>query len=78
MTAVPECTHGMPSPASCVDCMADGPVAPPARVEPERPGSGTWPAQFEGTCPDCVLPITVGQRIHRSSAGRYFHERCAP
>lgn len=30
------CPHGMPSPASCVDCMADGPVAPPTPAPEQR------------------------------------------
>lgn len=66
------CGHGMPSPGSCVDCMNDGPLPPPAK--PTRAG---WPfsATFEGACigePACS-GIEPGDQIVRMSDGGYRH-----
>lgn len=72
------CTHGMPTPAACVDCMDEGPVAPPRRnTVPAREG---WPigAAFAGHCAGCNLPINVGDRIVRVSNNTWQHARCAP
>lgn len=69
------CSHGMPSPASCVDCMDDGPVAPPTRRTP-RTIDATFPARYDGECHGCNLPISVGQIIHRLSDERYVHQGC--
>lgn len=42
------CTHGMPSPASCVDCMDEGPVAPLATTV--RTATHRIEAQYHGRC----------------------------
>lgn len=71
------CTHGMPSPASCIDCMDEGNMPPP-----ERPTAVTvevtFTARYNGgrNCPGCNLPILIGQRISRLSNDQYVHEGC--
>lgn len=45
------CTHGMPSPASCVECMADGPVAPPRPAPEQTLHASRWMiARYDGRC----------------------------
>ena len=80
MTVIAPCTHGMPTPAACVDCMADGPVASPTVVEPERMDGAPIVSRYSGHCPGCNLPITAGQMIDRTNRGSWRHaeERCAP
>jgi hypothetical protein len=71
------CPHGMPSPASCWECMEEGnlPAAPRPRP-PEREGP-SFPARYEGThCRGCNLEIHVGQPIVRTTHGHYVHDRC--
>lgn len=68
------CSHGMPSPASCIECMEDGPVMAPERAAEEV--EARFPARFDGHCNACNLPISVGQRIAKLSSGRYVHEGC--
>lgn len=69
------CPHGMPSPPSCVECMEDGPVAPPERTR--RPTvEATFQARYAGHCSGCNLPITPGQVVHRLSDERYVHQGC--
>lgn len=72
------CTHGMPTPAACVDCMLDGPVAPPKRAPRVAVVGVPSPARFPGHCNGCNLPICVGDAIVRLSNDTYRHERCAP
>lgn len=72
------CSHGMPTPASCVDCMEAGPVAPPKAKEPETVVA-TFRARHPGQCEGCNLPIAVGQLLYRlEPSGRYVHEGCEP
>jgi hypothetical protein len=71
-----ECSHGMPSPASCTDCMYEGELAPPPKPAPATIDS-VFRASYEGQCPGCDLPIDVGQRIARMSNGGYLHFDCA-
>lgn len=69
------CTHGMPTPMSCVECMIDGlPPLPPA---PPPPTAGRWfVAKFGGRCA-CGDPIEPGHLIARMSDGTYRHaEEC--
>lgn len=76
MSAEPICTHGMPSPASCIDCMDEGigiALRKPEKLEIEA----TFPAKFPGHCNGCNLPVAVGQRLARMSNGAYQHEECA-
>lgn len=73
------CPHGMPSPASCTDCMDEGPVTRPRRWAKV---AGPFPAQYDARCP-CGNAIEVGERIQRWDHGRdgptsYTHEGCRP
>lgn len=75
MTVHP-CTHGYPSPSSCITCMDEGNL-PPAPVERESV-EYTFDALYSGECPGCSLPIVPGQIIAKTSVGRYLHVGCAP
>lgn len=56
------CTHGMPTPASCVECMNEGNMpAPPPKPTAEY----TVTAQFAGRCPGCHEEIEIGDLIAR-------------
>lgn len=70
------CTHGMPSPASCVDCMNDdGLGAAPIRpVEPAM--SEPLSAIFGTRCPYCEEGIAVGDQIMLFSDGTWRHPGC--
>lgn len=59
------CTHGMPTPASCVDCMFDGPVAPPTPDAAQILGAVRWiEARIEGgRCARCHDTVTVGSMV---------------
>lgn len=70
------CPHGMPSPASCFDCMEDGPVAPLTPNEPERADSYPFLARHAAQCEACNLPIIVDQLIVHTTSDRYVHESC--
>lgn len=45
-----DCTHGMPTPASCVECMEDGNLAPPPRPEAETMAGPARAAVYPGQC----------------------------
>lgn len=70
------CTHGMPSPSSCVSCMDEGnlPVRPRQRETIER----YFIAQHAGQCTGCNLPVAPGQSMVITSQLRSLHEWCAP
>lgn len=79
------CPHGMPSAASCVDCMDEGPVLEPAKWHEEgRPFAG----RFAGTCRgrDCGERIKDGTAVQRWDRRRgsellatvYLHRGCVP
>lgn len=56
------CTHGMPTPASCIECMEDGNLPVPPRQRPEILARST--ARFDGTvCRWCDRPIRVDDSI---------------
>lgn len=65
-----DCEHGMPTPASCVECMAEGITADTPKLR--RDG---WPfsAVYEGICGGCTDGIEPGQHIVRMSDGAYRH-----
>lgn len=45
------CSHGMPTPMSCVECMQDGPVAQPSPGPTERLLAIRWAtAKFDQRC----------------------------
>lgn len=65
----PICTHGMPSPASCVDCMMDGPVGPLVE-EHVREQTSVWTtAKYDGRCAGCGQPVDAGDRIGMLDVG---------
>lgn len=72
------CTHGMPSPKSCVDCMMDGnlPVELPEPITVEY----DFVAKIASRCPACNYTIEVGDRIAKLSNDRYVHNQdaCLP
>lgn len=70
------CRHGMPSPASCIECMDDDGLGaepvPPLTIE------ATFTARYTGHCTGgCNLPIGEGERVARMSDGTYRHAGCA-
>lgn len=71
------CTHGMPTPGSCVECMAEGNLEPPPRPAPLEAEGWVITATFPGHCRGCNLPIDVGQQIRRMSDDSYRHQDCA-
>jgi hypothetical protein len=66
----------MPTPASCVDCMEEGPVAPPVRW---KKIGGTFSAAYPGQCP-AGDPIEPGDLVQRWDLGSertaYVHDDC--
>lgn len=72
------CPHGMPSPASCTDCMADGPVAPPPRW---KAIDGPFRARFPGVCTGCDSEFAVSDLVQRYDRGErtvYVHQGHRP
>lgn len=70
------CTHGMPSPASCVECMEEGNLPPTPRPEPDHVVA-TFRAKFEGSCRVCGFAIQVGQVVHKLEPSEtYVHAGC--
>lgn len=70
------CTHGMPSPASCVECMEDGNLPPAPR--PTVTVDAVFIAYYAGHCRTCNLPTRAGERIARLSNDTYVHAGCTP
>ncbi len=66
-----DCIHGLP-PQSCTICLH--PYRGPEPVTVEH----IFPAGFDGHCPGCNLPISVGQMLCKLSTGFYVHQWCAP
>jgi len=64
----------MPTPASCFDCMEDGPVGPPPAPSPapQRDGPNIT-ARYDGQCRGCNLGVHVGEQICRTTHGTYEH-----
>lgn len=69
------CTHGMPSPASCIECMNEGVMPPPPKPQPVTV-EYAFTAKFDGHCGACNLPTSAGERIAKLSSGAYVHEAC--
>ena len=76
------CPHGMPSPASCVDCMDEGPVATPTRWQKV---GGPFAARYPGECAACgrlflYSEVMQNERIQRWDLGDertvYTHADC--
>lgn len=78
------CPHGMPSRASCIDCMLDGPVEVQAQqsrlLDYKEYIDGFIPeAQYEGQCSGCNLPIHLGEPLYRMKKGErtwWIHTTC--
>lgn len=67
-----ECPHGLDA-RWCSICL-HGITKP----EPPPTIEATFRSRYDGHCPTCNLPITVGEVIHRLSNDRYVHEDCRP
>lgn len=71
------CTHGMPSPASCIVCMDDGNIAlPPERTTLLHPAGPAFTARHQGRCARCDELIEPGETIRRWDDDLYRHEDC--
>lgn len=68
------CPHGMPSPASCWECMEDGNLPALPRPEPLTVVSRPFAARFDGHCPGCNTEIHAGQPIVRLSDDTHRHD----
>lgn len=72
------CSHGMPNPKTCYDCMEEGNLEPPKW---ERKGNA-WFARFESTCPGCNKTISMGETVYRwdkeDKNTTYTHVFCSP
>lgn len=66
-----ECIHGL-EPDWCATCKRG-----PERVEPERIWS-SFDARYDGQCPECNLPISVGQFCVKTTRERVLHRSCMP
>lgn len=61
---ITQCTHGMPTPKACVECMAEGPVVDPAPNSHQPLVVVRWStARFSGLCGRCYGAIDPGDRI---------------
>lgn len=71
------CPHGMPTPASCLDCMeTTGLGATPE--EQEVAAGPEIPASFPGYCQPGDDRIEAGDLIVTTSEGRWAHPGCLP
>lgn len=69
------CTHGMPTPASCIECMDEGLLPPPRRLSaPEI--QCTFTARYPGRCARCDRGFSEGDQIGYTVDETYVHERC--
>jgi hypothetical protein len=58
------CTHGMPTAASCITCMEDGPVAPPTPAAEQKLRAEHWiAARYDGRCARRHCEIEAGECI---------------
>lgn len=74
-----DCPHGMPSPATCWECMEEGPVAPASsRPAPPQPEGPVIEARYQSQCRSCNTGIHAGQRIVRTDHGSYVHAHHYP
>lgn len=75
MTAT-DCPHGEPSPACCLDCIAERPAGPDPAATVEARDGRPFPARLPGACGPCGRWIVEGEPIVRTTAGRYVHDAC--
>lgn len=69
------CLHGMPTPASCFDCMEAGNLDPAPRPDPERAVASTT-ARYPGRCDACTRDIEEGDVIVHTTRERWIHKEC--
>ncbi len=63
MTVAP-CIHGFPSPASCIDCMEDGPVMAPRPDQTQKLHAHRWiKARYEGSCARRLCSVAIGDDL---------------
>ena len=70
------CTHGMPTPASCIDCMDDDGLGVPTTA-PERLEGPSIRSKYWTECRRCDGSIWVSEKVHLTTAGRWVCNRCA-
>jgi hypothetical protein len=68
-----ECVHGMEY--GCSIC--SGKDRASKRAEAEEVEFG-YRAKYEGQCPECDLPIVVGQQCVKTTKDRNLHADCLP
>ena len=66
-----ECIHGMEF--GCSICSGKDVKRP----EPEET-KFTYRAKYDGQCPECYLPIAVGQECVKTTRERNLHVECLP
>lgn len=66
-----ECIHELDT-RWCAACKEG-----PKKLESER-RDYIFNARYEGQCPECDLPITVGQRLMMTTRHRVIHSQCLP
>lgn len=71
-----ECTHGMPTPASCVACMLDGNLGPPKKKTEVIQADRSFTASYGGWCSLGHDEIVPDEKICSLSDGTYAHEEC--
>lgn len=74
---VTSCSHGMPTPAACVECMEDGNIPPRPRVR-EVADSPVIPARHAAGCDVCGERIEQGDDIVHTNLDRWVHSTCVP
>lgn len=67
-----ECIHGLGPIAACVVC--NGRALSEAAERAGQPH--TFPAKFEGQCPECNLPIAIGQIVAWLPDHKATHDHC--
>lgn len=67
-----ECIHGLGPVSACVLCNGRALREAAARRNEWR----IFPAKFEGQCPECDLPIAVGQQVAWKPDHPARHESC--
>lgn len=69
------CPHGMPTPASCVDCMDEGPVV---EMHREKLKAEHWiVARFDSQCAEGGCPVAEGDRVGIVEGVGWCCEKCA-
>lgn len=69
------CAHGMPTPASCIDCMDDDGLGA-APVEVEKVTHGMAVSRHPLDCPLCGCVWPAGRRIWHTTLDRWVCHPC--